>query len=148
MNMAQQPGLQPFTKGDERARAAGRKSAQVRAAKRAAQQAAQAANEQELQHTITTHLNTFQREQLGPAALAAASVIIGRILRNEIEISEKSAADLIRTLTDIGRMEAGQATSLSGVVHVGKADLERLQALRESASSDPTPPVIETNADG
>jgi hypothetical protein len=73
--------------------------------------------------TVAAHLrriiDAYPREQLGPAAAATASDIIARVGRGEIKIRHAAdAAELLKVLTDIARLEAGEPTSASLVAHV------------------------------
>jgi hypothetical protein len=71
---------------------------------------------------------TYNREELGPIAVAAALDAIGRVQRGEWKV--RDPADWVRVLVDVARMEEGQPTSTSLVAHVHAADV---LALRDQA---------------
>jgi len=125
--------LRPFVKGDERARAAAQRSAEVRRAKRDVQRATNEDVAAQLRRLATSH----ERADLGPIAAAAALDAIGRVQRGEWKV--RDPADWVRVLVDIARLEAGEPTSASAVLHLGASAVERVRALqREAAQLGPS----------
>src|SRR5262249_9586531 len=123
--------LHPFEKGDERARVAALRSVEVRRAKRAILRA-----ETEEAATYIGRLGaTYQGEDLGPAARAAALSVIARVERGEMH--PRDPAEWIRALADIARLEEGQPTSATVVAHLsGEALAEKLRELQRVAGWD------------
>jgi hypothetical protein len=119
--------LTPFRKGDGRAAEAGRRGAATRRARALAERAASDAVASELR----TLAGSYRREDLGPAAVAAALDMIGRVVRGEQSV--RDPADWVRVLVDVARLEAGEPTSASVVAHVGGAALARARELRDEA---------------
>jgi hypothetical protein len=114
--------LHPVTAGSARARALNARSRDAQEAKRATMRAGVDDAARHLQRVIAAH----DRQQLGPAAAATASDIIARVGRGEIKIRHAAdAAELLKVLTDIARLEAGEPTSAALVAHVGAADVAR-----------------------
>jgi hypothetical protein len=105
----------------------GKRGAEARARKRQAERAASA----EVLDGLRSLANTVRRDDLGPMALAVAVDTLGRLARGEIPIRNAGeAADLVRVLVDVARIESGDPTSQSIVAHVGVAEV---QALRDQA---------------
>ena len=138
--------LHPTVKGSERARQLARRSVASREAKRAATRADTDAVAAQLRRII----DTYPRDQLGPAAAALALDIIGRVARGEITVRHaQDASELIRTLVDIARLEQGEPTSASVIAHVDASVVAaRVAELQRSARaalaavavpSDPSP---------
>jgi hypothetical protein len=136
--------LVPFVAGDPDGRAAeaARKSHAVRRAKRAMVRAdAQA---------VAAHLRTLrdshERDRLGESCAAAAADLVGRVTRGEIPVRHAGdAAELVRVLVDIARLEAGQPTSASVVAHLtSDAARARLAELRAMAGEVLQPAVSST----
>jgi hypothetical protein len=122
--------LQPFQKGDPRASEAGRRGAAAKRAKREIERA----SSQETSAHIATLVTTYTREDLGPAAAAAAVELIGRVSRGEIPVRHAGdAAELVKVLVDVARLEAGESTSNAVVAHVTSDQLARVRALQEQA---------------
>jgi hypothetical protein len=120
MSHANPANLKPFTKGDPRASEAGRRGAQAREAKRHAQRADNLAIAQRLRTLTAVH----QRDDLGPQAAAVAADILGRISAGEIPCRHVGdAAELLRVLVDVARLEAGETTTNAAVVHVSARDV-------------------------
>jgi hypothetical protein len=66
---------------------------------------------------------------IGEAAHAVALDVLGRVGRGEIPVRNASeAADLVRVLVDVARLDAGQATSIGAVVHVRAGEVDALRA--------------------
>jgi hypothetical protein len=133
------PGLRPFD--SDRARDAAHRSAEVRRAKRSAQRADVAAIAGELRLLAAAH----ERADLGPMAMAAAADLIGRVVRGDVPVRNGGeAAELLRALVDVGRLEAGDATRTVAVAHLsGPALAARLRELQVSAAvqaADDAPP--------
>jgi hypothetical protein len=122
--------LQPFKKGDPRAIEAGRKGGQAR---RVRAELVRAETQKVAQH-VATLAATFDREDLGPAAAAVAMELIGRVSRGEIPVRHAGdAAELVKVLVDVARLEAGESTSNAVVAHVTSDQLARVRALQEQA---------------
>ena len=120
--------LRPFRKGDPAASIAGRKGAETRRAKRAITRAETVAVAKHLQLLALS----YERDQLGDSAAALAMEMIGRVSRGEIPVRNGSeAAELVRVLVDVARIEAGQYTSAT--VTVKADDIARAVALRDAA---------------
>jgi hypothetical protein len=122
--------LQPFKKGDPRAIEAGRKGGQAR---RVRAELVRAETQKVAQH-VATLATTFDREHLGPAAAAVAMELIGRVSRGEIPVRHAGdAAELVKVLVDVARLEAGESTSNAVVAHVTSEQLDRVRALQAQA---------------
>lgn len=124
--------LTPFVKGDGRAVEAGRRSAESRRAKRLAERA----TVDTLASDLRALASTFQRGDLGPVALGAALDMIGRVQRGEVSV--RDPAEWVRVLVDVARLEAGDPTSASVVLHASAIDRVR-QLQREAAALGPAP---------
>jgi hypothetical protein len=122
--------LRPFVPGDPRAAEAGRKGAETRAAKRAAR----VTSSRETAAVLRTIVDTFHRGDLGEASAAVAGWLLGRIAAGQVPIRNAGeAADLLRALVDVARLEAGEATSTAIVAHVGAGATAEVLALRDQA---------------
>jgi hypothetical protein len=120
--------LVPFT--PETAAEAGRRSGEAKRARKVAA----SADVRTAAAALDQVRAAFSRDQLGPDAAAAASYIVGRIVAGSIPLRNGSeAAELLRALVDVARLEAGQATSASAVLHVGADATARVLALRDQA---------------
>jgi hypothetical protein len=123
--------LKPFRKGDPRASQAGKRGAATRAARAAAQRATI--------DTLATHVrtltHTYDRAELGPAAAAAAVDAIARVSSGEVPFRHAGdAAEWVRVMVDVARLEAGQATSQSVVAHLtAEATAARFAELQQRA---------------
>lgn len=119
-------GLVPFT--SDTARAAGLRSADARRARKLAGRA----NAEQVASDVRTLAATYERGELGPIAIAAAVDLIGRVARGDVPIRNGSeAADLIRALVDIGRLEGGEAQRSVAIAHLsGPALATRLRELQ------------------
>lgn len=128
-------GLRPFTKGDHRARDAALRSVEVRRAKRAIERA----ESLDVAQQIRTLIDTHDRATLGPAAFAVAVHVVGKVLTGAIPVRNGAeAADLLRALVDIGRLESGDATRTVAVAHLsGPALAARLRELQRDAGVIP-----------
>src|SRR5262245_26339288 len=125
-------GLTPFD--SERGREAGRRSADSRRAAKAAGRASVQAVAGELRALAAT----WERGDLGPLAFAAAADLIGRVARGDVPVRNGSeAADLLRALVDVGRIESGDAQRTVAVAHLsGPALAARLRELQASSAAD------------
>jgi hypothetical protein len=133
-NKGGNPNLVPFTKGDERAKAAGRASAAARAAKRAAEAEAQGELAARAAQTLQEWSATFQREELGDRAALAAQKIADDVLTGAIVVDARSAAPLLTALVDIARIEAGLHTSATLTATITSEQMTaRLDVLRQQA---------------
>ena len=81
----------------------------------------------------------YPRDQLGPAAAALALDLIGRVARGEVKVRHaQDASELIRTLVDVARLEAGEPTSAALVATVNASDVAaRVAELQRSARAAP-----------
>ena len=121
--------LQPFTKGDPRAVAAGKKSVEVRRQRAIAEKAAQAADASTLAGHLATFSATFQRDDLGQQTAAVAAMILAKLAAGQVPIRHAGdAAELLKVLVDITRLEEGQSTS--NVLHGSVQIVERIEAMR------------------
>lgn len=122
----------------ETARTAAKRSAEVRRQKREAEQ-------QEAAH-LQRLAQALPRELLGPLALTTATQLIASVQAGKIPVRNASeAAALLRVLVDIGRLEAGEATSHSlsanvSVDEVRAALAERLKPQVNEAQPGMSPP--------
>jgi len=137
------PQLTPFD--SERARLAGLRSAEVRRARKVAGRLAS----EEVARDVRALAETYQRQELGPIAIAAAIDLIGRCARGEIPVRNGAeAADLVRALVDIGRLEAGEAQRSVAVAHLsGPALATRLRELQRDDVSAAVSAVADTAID-
>ena len=122
--------LTPFTKGDPRAIAAGRKGGETRRANRDARvkKAADAAKQ------LATFSETFERSTLGSNAANVAQYIMGRVGTGDIPVRNgDEAAALLRALVDIARLEEGQATSHTISATYGADAVARVVAIQQAA---------------
>ena len=120
--------LTPFD--SERARAAGKRSAEVRAAQRLAKVDTASSARQALE----TLADTYQRQDLGRYAIACAGWIMGQIVTGRIRVPGGDAAALLRACVDIARLEAGEATSHALHAHLSAGDVRaRVAELQQQA---------------
>lgn len=136
---AQADNLKPFT--TETSRAAAQRSAEVRRVKRDARRK----EAQSVARHLATLTDVHDRDRLGPIAAAAAMDCIGRVSSGEVPIRNASeAAEWVRVLVDVARLEAGEATSASIVAHIGPAEVKSLrdEARKALASPAPTPVAL------
>lgn len=119
--------LRPFIRGDPRAVEMGRRGAETRKRRAAIQRADGVAVLQQ----VRTLAATARREDLGPAAVAAALDMIGRVTRGEQTVRDPDA--WVRVLVDVARLEAGESTSNTIVAHVGARATDHVLALRDQA---------------
>ena len=123
--------LRPFTPGDPRA-AAGRAKA---VATRREQRALKTARIGDITALLSDLVAACPREQLGPAAAAVAQDVIARILAGDIKIRHAGdAADLIRTLHAVARLEESQPTRIGASLNTAE-----LIASIKAATSDAGP---------
>jgi hypothetical protein len=119
-------GLVPFDK--ESARQAGLKSAEARRVRKLAR----AADVEQVATEVRKLVVQYERHELGPMAFAACADLVGRVVRGDIPVRNGSeAADLMRALVDIGRLESGDAQRTVAVAHLtGPALAQRLRELQ------------------
>lgn len=102
----QTAGLRKFD--SETAKAAAKRSAEVRRAKRDLARGEVTT----LAQKLDTLRDTYQRDDLGPNAAALAQHTMSRVMAGEIPIRHAGeAAELLRVLVDVARLEAGEATA-------------------------------------
>lgn len=135
--------LRPFTRGDPRAAEMGRRGAETRKRRSAIQRADGVA----VLEQVRTLAATARREDLGPAAVAAALDMIGRVTRGEQAVRDPDA--WVRVLVDVARLEAGESTSNAIVAHVGARATDHVLALRDQARAalDASSAVLAEDAD-
>ena len=125
------PGtLTHFT--SETARAAQRKGLETKRARAIAQRAAAA----DVIGAVRTLADTLSRDELAPMAFSVAAYVMGAVLNGTIPVRNGAeAADLLRALVDIGRLESGDAQRTVAVAHLsGPALAARLRELQTSAA--------------
>jgi hypothetical protein len=106
----------------------GRKGVAVREARRAAMRG----DTEEVAGYIARLMATHKREDLGPAAAAAALSMIARVERGEVR--PRDPAEWVRVMVDVSRLEMGAHTQASLVAHLsGPALAERLRELQRQA---------------
>ena len=71
-------------------------------------------------------------------ALATAADLIGRLVQGSIPVRNGGeAAELLRALVDVGRLESGDPTRTVAVAHMtGPALVARLRELQASSAAD------------
>jgi hypothetical protein len=118
-----------FTK--ETASAAGKKSATTRRTKAAARAALPA----ELARKLADVRQSFADVDLAASVVAVAGIVMARLASGEIPVRNGGeAADLLRALHEIARLEAGQPTSLSATVSIPpEVAMARLHTLQQQA---------------
>ena len=121
--------LQPFTKGDPRAVAAGKKSAETRRAKREATAIVKVRDADQGAELIDTLVTRYERDKMGASAAAAVQHLIANVISGAVPIKDATdAANLIKVLFDVARLEEGQSTS--NVLHGSVQIVERIEAMR------------------
>jgi hypothetical protein len=109
----------------------GRRGVAVRETRRAAMRA----DTEEVASYIARLIATHKREDLGPAAAAAAMSMIARVERGEL--TPRDPAEWVKALVDVARLEMGSHTNASVVAHLsGPALAERLRELQRQAGCD------------
>ena len=127
--MANEKNLTPFSDPDV-ARAAARKSAEVRRANKLARAQAKAIADRDLQDWI----GLYKREDLADACAAAAQKVAHMILGGEIT-DQRALVQALPVLVDIARIEQGLHTTATMHATVTSSDaLARLTSLREQAA--------------
>jgi hypothetical protein len=122
-------GLQPFTKGDNRASELGKRGAAARKAKREATQLVTVRDASVGAELVDTLTSRYDRDKLGGAAAAAVQHLIANVTSGAVPIKDATdAANLIRVLFDVARLEEGQSTS--NIMHGSVAMLERIESMR------------------
>lgn len=124
---ASRRNLTPWTKGDPRAIEAARKGGEARRRNAEARRLAGA----EPIAVLDRIASTFDRDQLGPLAAAAAVHCIGEVVAGRQKVRDPAA--WVRVLVDVARLEAGQVTDLRARVEVGADALAEAVALRNAA---------------
>lgn len=125
------PHLQPHRWTPERAREAGKKSAQVRRARKAAT----AKNAAQLSAHLGAVRATFEGADLVESISAVLVVVLARVAAGEIPVRHAGdAAELVRALHEVARLETGQPTAIRADVKVdASVALDRLAALQQTA---------------
>ena len=119
--------LTPWRKGDPRAAEAGRKGAETKRLRAEARRRENLAADVALRELA----NTWSRDQLGPAAVAAALHMMGEVVAGRQRV--RDPASWVRVLVDVARLEAGEVTAASAHVVVTRDDVDRAIALRDAA---------------
>src|SRR5436190_19075818 len=99
---ASRANLLPWVKGDPRAVAAARKGAEARRRNAEARKLAAAEPAAVLERMAVS----FDRDQLGPLAAAAAVHMIGEVGSGRQRVRDPAAG--VRVLVDVARLEAGE----------------------------------------
>jgi hypothetical protein len=87
---------------------------------------------------IARLIATHRREDLGPAAAAAALSMIARVESGETKVRDPAA--WVQVMVDVARLEMGAHTSAAVVAHLsGPALAERLRQLQRDAGVDDRP---------
>ena len=129
-------GLTPFKKGDPRAVAAGKKSAEARRQRAAVERAAK----RKSIASLTALVDTYAGTELPPTAAAFVLHIMQMVVTGEIEVRNGAeAAALIDKAHTVYRLETGQSTSNAATLSLGAdAVLSRLDEARQGIAN-PTP---------
>ena len=127
--------LRPIT-SREQAVELGKKSAAARRARREAERAGNPSRAKEAGEQLQSLMQSFNRQDLGPAASAVAQQTLHRIATGEIPIRNGSeAAEILRVTVDIARLEAGQATSQTAHIALSAEQVQaRLAAIAQGVS--------------
>lgn len=130
--------LTPFT--PETASQAGKRSAEVRRQRALARQVAQAEDARTLANHLATFEQTFRREDLSSQTSAVAAMILAKIAAGQVPIRHAGdAAELLKVLVDVTRLEEGQHTSAHLTASIdSEAIVARIEALR----AELTPPTV------
>lgn len=133
--------LTPFIEGDSRAVIAGKKSGEVRRARAVAERAKRSEDALTLASHLATFTQTFDRTDVGAQAAAVAQMILARIAANQIPIRHAAdAAELLRVLVDVTRLEEGLHTTASLSAQLdSSAIVARIEQMR--AELTPPPPT-------
>jgi hypothetical protein len=129
--------LTPFT--PETASRAGKRSAEVRRQRAIARQVEQAQDARTLATHLQTFADTFQRDDIGTHSAAVAAMILAKIAAGQVPIRHAAdAAELLKVLHDMTRLEEGQSTSniLHGTIDSG-AIIARIEELRGELTTGP-----------
>lgn len=119
--------LIPFT--SETAREAGRRGGMARAEKARAKAAADAQDAETLANHLATFHERFKRDDIGTHTAAVAAMILAKLAAGQVPIRHAAdAAELLKVLVDITRLEEGQATS--HVMHGSVQIVERIEQMR------------------
>lgn len=132
----------------ETAAEAGRRGGIARAEKARAQRAAAAQDAETLAAHLATFSERFSRDDIGTHTAAVAAMILAKLAAGQVPIRHAAdAAELLKVLVDITRLEEGQATS--HVMHGSVQIVERIEQMRAeltrgaitSTDSDTSPSV-------
>jgi hypothetical protein len=129
--------LRPFVTGDERTRQLALRGVQAREAKRAARRA----DSEAVNVAVATVRAAHDRGELGPTARAAAIDLIGRVVMGEVPIRHATdAANLIRVLVDVARLEENQPMRTAVVANLSSDDVaERIRQMQQYARASMSP---------
>ena len=129
--------LTPFD--SESASRAGKRSAEVRRQRALARQVAAADDARTLANHLETYSQTFQREDLSTNTAAVAAMILAKLAAGQVPIRHAGdAAELLKVLVDITRLEEGQSTS--NVLHGSVEIVKRIEAMRAELTASREPP--------
>lgn len=137
--------LQPFEKGSERAREAGRKGGLTRARNAAAKRANETADSEGITAALQRIAESFNRDDISQNAAAVTNMLLGQIAAGSIEVSGRDVAGLLDVLVSIVRLEEGKATSHHAVVNTEQV-LARIEQLRQEAGGETATQVVEQPA--
>ena len=104
-----------------------------------ARQVAEADDARTLAKHLETYSQTFTRADIGTHTAAVAAMILAKLAAGQVPIRHAAdAAELLKVLVDITRLEEGQATS--HVMHGSVQIVERIEQMRAelTASRDPS----------
>ncbi len=121
--------LQPFKKGDNRASEMGKRGAEARKAKREAAALVTVKDATTGAELVATLTSRYDRATLGEVSAAAVQHLIANVISGAVPIKDATdAANLIKVLFDVARLEEGQSTS--NVLHGSVQIVERIEAMR------------------
>lgn len=142
--MGNTAGLKPFTPGDPRASELGKRGAAARKAKKEATQLVKVQDAEQGALELDRLVTRYERERLSVAAAAAVQHTIARVVAGDIPVKDATdAANLIKVLFDVARLEEGQATSHTLHASIDTAGIvSRIEQLRAELAPMP-PPEIE-----
>ena len=120
-------GLTPFVAGDPRTLEISRQGVAARKARTASRRR----DVKTVAATLSAVADAVDRDSLGHHAAAVAGYVMGLVTTGAVPVRHAGdAAELIRVLVDVARLEEGAPTSTSVVAHVSTADVV---ALRDQA---------------
>ena len=120
--------LTPFTS------ATGRAAGLASAERRKALAAVRRRDARTVAGQLDEAVRAFQRQDLGGQCAAAAGWLVAQVVAGHIPVrNADEAAQLLRALVDVARLESGDPTSTALVAHVGATATAQVLALRDQA---------------